>query len=139
MNFFSKTIIERAEIGQIQRVIEKDYAIHIIKDTNLPVSVISDEEYPMRVAFDLVRKVIDNPVNLDKYLENYQDPTNIDKIMSIQKDLDETKEILNASIDSVLKRGEALDSLIQRSEDLSANSKLFYNKSKKLNSCCILL
>ena len=68
-----------------------------------------------------------------------QDHTQADKIAKIQKDLDETKIILHQTIDSVLKRGEKLDALVDKSNDLSLASQMFYKQAKKTNSCCVIM
>jgi synaptobrevin family protein YKT6 len=60
----------------------------------------------------------------------------VDKIAKIQRDLDETKIILHQTIDSVLKRGEKLDALVDKSNDLSLASQMFYKQARKTNSCC---
>ncbi|MQL94770.1 hypothetical protein Taro_027413 [Colocasia esculenta] len=52
------------------------------------------------------------------------DPAEADKLLKIQRDLDETKIILHKTIDSVLARGEKLDSLVEKSSDLSAASQV---------------
>jgi synaptobrevin family protein YKT6 len=75
---------------------------------------------------------------LEEYLQKYQDPSSADKITKIQKDLDETTQILHKTIDNVLARGEKLDDLVDRSNDLSAQSKMFYKQAKKTNSCCVI-
>ena len=46
--------------------------------------------------------------------------------------------ILHKTIDSVLERGTKLDSLVERSDDLSRQSKMFYKQAKKTNSCCVI-
>lgn len=56
--------------------------------------------------------------------------------MRIQKNLDETRDVLHSTIDSVLARGEKLEDLVERSGELSAQSKLFYREAKRANSCC---
>lgn len=43
------------------------------------------------------------------------------------------------TIESVLKRGENLDTLMERSETLSNQSKIFYKSAKKTNSCCVVM
>ena len=65
---------------------------------------------------------------LKEYLEKYQDPQQADSIMKIQKELDETKIVLHKTIESVLERGEKIDSLVEKSDGLSAQSKMFYSK-----------
>jgi hypothetical protein len=67
-----------------------------------------------------------------------QDPAAAEKLtkISIQKDLDETTVILHQTIDSVLRRGEKLDTLVEKSADLSLASKMFAKQARKTNSCC---
>jgi len=51
--------------------------------------------------------------------------------MKVQAELDETKIVLHKTIESVLERGEKLDNLVDRSDALSAQSRLFYKTAKK--------
>jgi len=51
--------------------------------------------------------------------------------MRVQQELDETKVVLHKTIESVLQRGEKLDQLVERSDALNAQSKLFYRTAKK--------
>ena len=69
-------------------------------------------------------------------LARYQDPAAADKLLQIQRELDETKIVLHKTIDSVLARGEKLDNLVEKSSDLSLASQMFYKQAKKSNSCC---
>ena len=48
--------------------------------------------------------------------------------MKIQKELDETKIVLHKTIESVLERGEKIDTLVAKSNDLSGQSKMFYKQ-----------
>lgn len=57
----------------------------------------------------------------------------------LQADLDETKIILHNTISAVLQRGEKLDDLVAKSEDLSSQSKMFYKTARKTNQCCSLI
>jgi synaptobrevin family protein YKT6 len=54
---------------------------------------------------------------LKDYIVKYQDPQQADSIMKIQKELDETKIVLHKTIESVLERGEKLDTLGLTLED----------------------
>jgi len=76
---------------------------------------------------------------LATYLTKYQDPKQADTIMRVQKELDETKVVLHKTIESVLERGEKLDNLVERSNALSAQSKMFYKTAKKQNACCVIM
>lgn len=54
--------------------------------------------------------------------------------MKIQKELDETKIVLHKTIESVLERGEKIDSLVEKSDGLSSQSKMFYKQVGALYS-----
>ena len=69
---------------------------------------------------------------------SYQDPNQVDKLSKIQKELDETTQIMHETIDKVLERGVKLDDLVDRSADLSSQSRMFYKTAKKHNSCCTI-
>ncbi|CAO3592271.1 unnamed protein product [Absidia cylindrospora] len=157
MNFTSITIVERTQAGQRQSVESENNVAHVYAHPQGISGVIfSDKEYPSRVAFSLLNKVLDEFLvkfppekwngtqlldypELTSYLQKYQDPKQADTIMKVQNELDETTAILHKTIDSVLQRGEKLDSLVDRSETLSSQSKMFYKTAKKTNSCCVLM
>lgn len=117
--------------------------------------LISDDEYPQIVAHTLITKVLDdfitkvpaeqlsvavessiNFTDLPAYLAKYQDPTEADPMMKVEKEIDETKIILKKSIESVLERGEKLEDLIDMTDKLSSETKTFYKAAKSTNSCC---
>jgi synaptobrevin family protein YKT6 len=76
---------------------------------------------------------------LESYLTKYQNPKEADAMTRIQTDIDETKIILHDAITGILQRGEKLDTLVAKSEDLSTQSKVFYKTARKTNQCCHLL
>mmetsp|Transcript_17116 Transcript_17116/g.24903 ORF Transcript_17116/g.24903 Transcript_17116/m.24903 type:complete len:201 (-) Transcript_17116:939-1541(-) len=156
--FFNKTFIKRTQPGQRQSITHESYIVHCyVRSDGLAGSVTTDLEYPSRVAFVLLTQLLDEftgamgsswrevyqPQSVDYpplngYLERFQDPAAADKVTKIQKDLDDTTQILHKTIDSVLERGVKLDNLVERSNDLSAQSKMFYKQAKKTNSCCVI-
>lgn len=118
--------------------------VHVhVRSSGLAAVAVCDQEYPARVAFTLLMKMQDDfmaayPEStwmnasdelqfpaLDEMVRKYQDPHEADTIMKIQRDLDETKIILHKTIDSVLERGVKLDNLVEKSTDLSAQSKMY--------------
>ena len=131
-----------------------------IANGNLVVVATSDQDYNARVAFSMLSQVsarfqdqfkgkwesadhrTDNFITwpeLDRTLAKYQDPTEADQILKIQKDIEETKIIMHTAIDQVLERGEKIDNLVAISGDLSTASKSFYKSAKKTNSsCCVV-
>ena len=159
MTFFTKTVVDRTPQGQRQSVQENMYTAHVYNRggaEQLSGIIITDQEYPVRPAFSLLTKMLDdftakvpqsqysNPSSIsfseiDMYIKQYQDPRQADSIMRVQQELDETKIVLHKTIESVLQRGEKLDNLVERSNALSAQSKMFYKTAKKQNSCCVVM
>jgi len=135
------------------------------QDARMTVTVTTDAEYPQRVAFSLAAKVWDAfrtngmsglpplgrtctkiPADINAQLpalkalvEKYQDPVKADPITSMQKDLDDTKQVLTEAMEELIKRGGSLEELVDKSESLSYQSKAFMKQSKDMNSCCTLL
>lgn len=159
MDFTTKIIVERTSTAQRASVKEQDYMCHVfVRSDSLAGVLISDHEYPQRVSFTLLNKVLDEfaakyppdgwsdgsqsdikfPEG-EQYLVKYQNPKEADAMTKIQSDLDETKIILHNTIDAVLQRGEKLDDLVEKSEGLSMQSKAFYKTAKKTNQCCVIL
>ncbi|KAJ7481911.1 snare protein YKT6 [Mycena latifolia] len=160
MSFFSKVVAERTARGDRQSVQENNYTAHVYNrggSKQLAAVLITDQEYPVRPAFSLLAKVLDDFVanvpqaswdntaaisfsELKAYMATYQDPRQAGTIMRVQQELDETTIILHKTIESVLKRGEDLDKLVDKSNHLSDQSKLFYKTAKKQNSgCCVIM
>ncbi|OBZ78196.1 Synaptobrevin YKT6 [Grifola frondosa] len=159
MSFFAKTIAERTPQGQRQSVQENNYTAHVYNRggaEQLAGVIVADQEYPVRPAFSLLTKMLDDFIakvpqlsfstpavisfpEINAYLQKYQDPRQADAIMKVQQELDETKIILHKTIESVLQRGEKINDLVDRSNALSAQSKMFYKTAKKQNSCCLIM
>lgn len=111
--------------------------------------LISDVEYPKTTAHLIVSKIADeflskHPIaswkdlpasakvpfpELKEYITKYQDPNNSpDSLMKIQKELDETKAEMQKVIENTLIRGEQLDNMVEKSNLLSGQSKMFYSQ-----------
>ena len=161
MTFFSETVSQRTQAGQRQSIEEGNYIGHTYtRSEGIACVIISDKEYPVRPAYTLINKILEEYLalhpqqewanisatspslaydQLEQYLKKYQDPSQADSIMKVQQELDETKIVLHKTIESVLQRGEKLDSLVDKSEALSSSSRMFYKQAKKTNSCCIIM
>ncbi|PIK58205.1 putative synaptobrevin-like YKT6 [Apostichopus japonicus] len=158
MKFTSQIVVERTQPGLRQSVKEKDYICHVyVRSDSLGGVAICDHEYPPRVAFTFMNKLLDQFANevpsgtwpsipedgakftgASHFLTEYQDPSKADAMTRLQKDLDETKVIMHGTIESMLERGEKLDDLVEKSDALSSQSKAFYKTAKKTNSCCVI-
>ncbi|KAI0748853.1 snare protein YKT6 [Fomes fomentarius] len=159
ITFFTKTVSERTPQGQRQSIQENLYTAHVYNRggaEQLAAVMITDQEYPVRPAFSLLTKLLDDFIGkvpqasystpqaisfpeVNTYLQKYQDPRQADAIMKVQQELDETKIILHKTIESVLQRGEKINDLVDRSNELSVQSKMFYKTAKKQNSCCVVM
>lgn len=60
------------------------------------------------------------------------------KLQSIQNDVDEVKLVMVNNIDKVLLRGEAIDKLLDKSDDLQHNANIFQRSTRvlKRKMCC---
>ncbi|EUD69149.1 synaptobrevin like YKT6 [Plasmodium inui San Antonio 1] len=162
--FHSRLVCSRTPKGN-REVIELESGIghlHVYtnKDTNVSVLVLSTKTYPLRIAFglidtahrifqqkcrtkyehvtqDLTEGALFSTELLD-LLRKYQNPSEADKLSRVQKDLDEVKDVMLKNIDDLLQRGEKLDDLMKKSQDLSNSSYQFYRQAKKNNQCCKL-
>ncbi|KAJ2078188.1 palmitoyltransferase [Coemansia sp. RSA 988] len=158
MRFFSTTISERTQVGQRQGVEKNEYVGYVYRShQQLAVIAITDREYPDMVAMELVTKVtrdfeqrfseaaISKATQtvefaaLGEYLAKYQDPQQANTILKVQKELDDTKAVLHKTMEGLLDRNEQLDMLVDKSNQLSTQSKMFYKTAKKTNACCIVM
>jgi len=156
MRFATRTVCQNTDPGTRQSVAFKDipFLIHsYVRLDGLSGVVVSDSEYPHRVAHTLIQTILQQfelnnnkwanvledqnvePESMKTDLLKFQDPSE-DKLFKIQKNLDEIKEVMQTNIDVVLSRGVSLDVLMAKSEDLSNTSYQFYKKAKKTNQCC---
>lgn len=164
INFNSRTIAGRIPPGNKCSVsLENNVGVCHCWTTKdgLSCTVITDNEYPEKAAFILINNILmdfretfaANPSvyenatsdanlkyeNLEIFLKKWQDPSEADKLMKIEKELLEVKEVIHKNLADLLKKGEELDKLMVKSKDLSAVSVDFYKKAKKQNSkCCNL-
>lgn len=154
--FVSREVAQRSKKGERQSISHQGYMCHsFVHPSEVTCALLCDNEYPQRVAFNLCNIAIDNflkeyegtfknydtdqdlkVTGFDALIAKYQDPEKADPVMKIQKDLDETKQILVKSIDQILERGEKLENLAAKSNDLSFQSKAFMTNAEKMNKCC---
>lgn len=163
MSFTSKIVTQKTQPGQRQSVQQQDYMCHCYtRQDSLAGVILTDKEYPSRVVYTLIAKLLDEFTNqnplwveyeqvltantcekfpaLTEWLNKYQDPQKADNLTRVQRELDETKVVLHQTLEGLLNRGEKLDDLVNRSDMLSQSSKAFYTTAKKTNSwCCTIM
>ncbi|CAI9098898.1 OLC1v1035630C3 [Oldenlandia corymbosa var. corymbosa] len=114
--FFGRTFAGRTPPGQRQSVQEQEYMVHAYNRNGLCALGYMDDHYPVRSAFSLLNQVLDEYQKvfgdswksaqadntqpwpyLTEALAKFQDPAEADKLLRIQRELDETKIILGMS------------------------------------------
>jgi len=156
IRFHSRLCVSRTAVGRKQTIDMDMGKCHTwVHPQGLGVAVLVDNEYPMRVAFGLLSETVriflekmagkwesatqDMDLGcpeIQELFQKYQNPSEADKMSKIQQDLDEVKGQVMQSMDDLLKRGENLDQLMEKSKDLSNTSVQFYRQAKKNNQCC---
>ena len=159
LNFHSRLVIERVtQDTHAQVQLEKGICYAIANSDKIGLTMICDEEYPKRVAIDFLLKIhgdfktfiAEKKNDLSLYtsdtdlkydyianeIEEWQDPSKKDNLMKLQGELNDVTDIMRQNLNELLKREENLESLMQKSNDLSATSVSFYKQAKKTNSCC---
>lgn len=158
LRFHSRVCASRTEPGQRQSIQleELGYCHCWVHPSGLVGTVVTDKEYPLRVAYTLVAEAIkafleryrnreaeqqngDTTMNFPEgqdLFTKFQDPHTADKIFKIEKELDELKSVMMKNMDDLMQRGETLQSLEDKSSDLSMMGKKFAREAKKNNECC---
>jgi len=159
LNFHSRLVISRLQPEQNLEVqLEKGICYAVTNSDKFGATLICDEEYPKRVAIDLLLKILEkvmtfiyqNKIDVNKFnkdtnikfnelektIQDAQNPEKIDNIVKIKSQLNEVQDIMKKNLDELLKREENLDNLMAKSKDLSSTSVNFYKQAKKTNSCC---
>mmetsp|Transcript_23036 Transcript_23036/g.43256 ORF Transcript_23036/g.43256 Transcript_23036/m.43256 type:complete len:204 (-) Transcript_23036:258-869(-) len=156
--FGSRTTCQRTPPGERVTVNcgYKDYVAHsMVRSDKLAGVVVTDEEYPKDMAYQLLYLVLRDvnaklgdkwkkvkaeskvsPPFMEKYLKDYQEPAKMDKMGQVMKEVGDLKLQLKDNLVLLLERGEKLDDIVEKAEDLSDISKEFYIQSKKHNQCC---
>jgi len=122
------------------------------REDGLVIVAITLRDYPITVVRRLLAAAaqkypdgrwmldrVDNKKPCLEYTElikRYQDPIQADPIKRVQAKIEEVKASALITMDKLLARGDTIEVLVARSDDLSASSKKFYDHSDDLNSCC---
>lgn len=106
LTFVSRKVVNRSALGERSSVSHEEYVAHVrVNGDKLACVVVTDKEYPSRVAHDVVAQAMkafvetnkdwskhtaDTTISvaaIDSLVKSYQKPNEVDKIMKIQKDV----------------------------------------------------
>ena len=130
---------------------EKNLMFHMYRKGEAAVIAVVSEDYPSRVAYSILKEIMGEfdqcsgryPGGKSEVIKRgivqYQEPKNADKLLQIQSNLDEAKEIMIMNLEKAIGRGEKLSELAEKSETLSEQSKMFAREAEKMSSCCVVI
>jgi len=164
IRFGSRQVAQHTKPGSVDSILPDDehsaieYCIHGYCHPKgvLTATMVTAPDYPAKIVYRLLNQLLCqfeskygglSGVNADtdmefpqlrECLQKYQDPANAGTIPQLSNKIEETKDVLYKTIDQVLQRGQSLESLMAKSDDLSSSSMTFYKTSKKTRCCTIL-
>jgi len=162
-NFFARTFANNSSlsVGARTSVKQQGYYCHLyVSPVGVTAICFADEDYPARVAFGYLAKLCEDlaqatggqlPTSLEDnclsaflnqhmaLLKQFQDPSQADQLTKIMHEPEQTKMVLHETIEAALERGQKIDALVDKSNDLSGSSKMFYKTAKKQNQCCTFM
>lgn len=157
--FISRECAKKASKVSFELMTHLAYNVHIKSlNSGYVFTCVADDAYPVLAARSFLNKTdeIFQTINHDSYLNTNrdisldvpelnelfltcQDPTQVDKIVAIRAELDDTKKIIHETIDVISEQGESVDDLSGKSEKLNTNSNRSVIHTQSLNSCCHIL
>eukprot|EP01065_Artemidia_motanka_P028239 TRINITY_DN3350_c1_g1_i1.p1 TRINITY_DN3350_c1_g1~~TRINITY_DN3350_c1_g1_i1.p1 ORF type:complete len:227 (+),score=64.95 TRINITY_DN3350_c1_g1_i1:62-682(+) len=161
LTFTARTVSDPqyTEPGSRQQVCKGDQRVYVHSKVNgLACVVCANELYPSQTALTICSNTLtdfvsrfpgqwesaaaDHSVNwheLDQRLAKFQKPEEADKVLRIQRDLEQVRTLMAQSLEAVLKRGTGLQQLLDDSEDLTGATKSFYRGAAAQNACCLVM
>jgi synaptobrevin homolog YKT6 len=113
------------------------------KDAHLLLAKVAGDYYTKVILAQRIDlKNVSGPVpfsELETYRKKFENPHEADSLTALKKELEDTKMILHKTMDSMQERGVKLDQLVEKSDRLTDQSKMFYTQAKKQNSCCVVM
>ncbi|KAF2072118.1 hypothetical protein CYY_006563 [Polysphondylium violaceum] len=147
----SKIFINQFNINTKHSVPYEDYICYIDIRNDFGGVVYTDKEYPARVAMKCLTEMINEYIKktqgiigqpfpeMQHILNKYLDPKGQDKILEVQNQVNEIIPIMHKNIEEALGNTAKMETLLEKSNDLSGRSKLFLKQAKKANRrCCII-
>lgn len=123
----------------------RDTTFNYVTGDGLLVLCVADATTPRRVCFAfiervraecVVRKGIDRSF-LKSEMEFFSTNPEADKIRRVQAQVDDVKEVMLDNLDKILTRGEKLEDIDRKTDDLRDQSNLFNRQAKKLKCALI--
>jgi len=133
--FLSYEIVKRIKLDEIIIVNQNDYKILSVRIPTHGITIITDCNYNVKISQMLANEVINfinNSISDPKFVikdrfnelfKKYQNQNEINKIMTVINDMDNTNKILVRDFNQILDKGEKLDDILNKSDQLSFSSR----------------
>ncbi|RMX58569.1 hypothetical protein pdam_00006409 [Pocillopora damicornis] len=132
------------------------YHFHVIVDDGLVYLCMADEDFGKRQPYAFLEEIKRRFVNsslkqraisahayefrrdfgqvLASQMSLYSDPgyDDSDQIAKVRKEVNEVKDVMTQNIEKVLERGEKIDVLVGKTEELDHSSQVFHRQAKRL-------
>ena len=155
--FLSKTLAVYCQPGRQTSAEHEGMLINAFHRLDRLVCVVfTDFDYPKRVSFLLCTQVLEQftgtygnrwtnvPKDTDmkfkdlkKIIKGFQNPGEHDAIQRAIAATQETNEVITQTLNKIIVRGETLQDIVEKSEELSIKAKMFYKESKR-KKCCVV-
>lgn len=140
VEFGRKDFLRHMNTSEDQFIIELGngaFLIYITIVDNIGVALLLSDP----IELDTLPHLVSKKLILDYTRRNYIPETSNEilqhfKTKQIMSELDENKKVLLRSISKIIERGERIEDLVEKTESLSVQSKLFFKNSRQFNSCC---
>lgn len=126
------------QLREVRERIRKDEQFKIIFQVRnfSRIFVITDIDYDSKIAYRLLEKCFKEGASLEELIKEYKNWEDKDQFKKIEEELEKCNVVVLEGLAQVLKRGETLENLLEKSNHLSLQTKLLFKTAKKKNSCC---
>jgi vesicle-associated membrane protein 7 len=136
----------KPKITRMSYVYEAHY-FHYILDRGLVFLLVADDQTPRRVAFEFLEDVkqtfhtmYTEPVLTASlcsdfasvWRDKFATAESGDRVLAIKQELDKVKDVMVENVDRVVERGEKLEALLERTEELEAAAAGFQRSATAL-------
>eukprot|EP01091_Cochliopodium_minus_P010586 TRINITY_DN2841_c0_g1_i1.p1 TRINITY_DN2841_c0_g1~~TRINITY_DN2841_c0_g1_i1.p1 ORF type:complete len:248 (-),score=72.67 TRINITY_DN2841_c0_g1_i1:233-976(-) len=163
----SKQILSKVQ-GDVKKIYAyENYLFHLIIKNGLAFLCMSEKEFGSTVPYSLLEEIQNRFYNqykeswrnarenefkdfsrvLSDLIDKYSIKENVDKISKIKSDINRVENVMKDNIEKVIKRGESIDILLSKSEDLENSSQNFKFNARALKRkmwwknqklCCVI-
>lgn len=98
-------------------------------------SIILNNKYSTLRVCTFLETLVTNHANFYKLIAELEE----DKLLTLSEDLNNTKEVIFKATVNLLNRGDKIDCLVLKADNLGLISRSFKDDTAKLNRCCTIL